>query len=329
MVTTKKISFANFNATFGTKNEPLLRWLDSYFIPALQADFERQLNQGKTKFFFKDVKTEKMSDGEIVISGMIIKDTILDVYTKYEEKEDILRETSEQYQSSPYSIFVILLRNHRMFLVKNQSGSPDLRSFASTISEVIKAYRKEYNDKIKDTIEDEDIRKKSFLPHCILSIKGIKSQEGLMEAFSNVDKVKNITFKLKKRNRDLGSLGDLADTLEGQILDKTGTASVQIKTSSVKSVEKAVEIISEANDIFEVEANVEYAPEEIDEDGKYVKRSGKIKDDEMSEATSILVEGSLRSAITQIYNKCKEKAFLFIRTPNEEEYKEYVSKKEE
>lgn len=329
MIDTKKISFANFNATFGTKNEPLLKWLDSFFVPALQSSFERKINQGKTRFFFKDVKTERMSDGEFVVSGMIIKDTILDVFTKYEEKEDILRETSESHQSSPYSIFVILLRNHRMFLVKNQSGSPDLRGFASTISEILKAYRKEYNDKIKETIEDEELRKKSFLPHCILSIKGIKSQEGLMEAFSKVEKVKNITFKLKKRNKDLGSLGDLADTLEGQILDKTGTASVQIKTSSVESVEKAVEIINEANDIFEVEASVEYTPEEIDEDGKYVKRTGKIKDNEMSEATSILVNGSLRNAITQIYNKCKEKAFLFIRTPNEEEYKEYVSKKEE
>lgn len=328
MMDSKKISFANFNATIGKNSEPMLKWLDFFILPALKSSYVRKINQGKTKYMFKNVKLEMLDDEELAITGVIIKDTILEILTTYEEFEDELKDTDEYHKSSPYSVFAILLRNHRMILVKNQAGSPDIRAFAATASDVLKNYRKDYNNHIRETIQDEELRKSKFIPYCILDVKGIKSQESLEEVFSKVKRVNKLRFKLKQRNRDLGALGDLADTLEEQVLKKTGAKVVQITTSTIESVDKAVKLIEEANDIFDVDANVEYFSDDISEEGKEIRRNGVIKDDEMSETTEIIVEGRLINAIRQVYNKCKRKNALFVKTPNEQEYKEYLEKEE-
>lgn len=327
MIDSKKISFANFNVTVGKNGDPLLKWLDNYILPALQSSYIRVSNKGKTKYRFKDVKIEQLDD-EFAVTGILIKDTILEVLTKYEENADELQETDEYYKSSPYSIFIILLRNHRMLLVQNQSGSPDLRTFSATAIDAIKNYRREYNENIRATIDDVEIRKQKCIPYCVLDVKGIKSQESLEEVFSNVKRVNKLRFKLKQRNNDLDGLENLADVLEEQVLKRSGAKTVQVTTGSIESVDKAVQLIEEANDIFDVDANVEYFSEDINDEGKEVKRKGVIRDDEMSEKTEISVEGTLKNAIHQIFTKIKGKSSLFVKTPNEEEYNEYLTERE-
>ena len=47
----KKMFLANFNLTFGLKEEPLLKWLDEFVIPALNSGIRREMSDKRTMMF--------------------------------------------------------------------------------------------------------------------------------------------------------------------------------------------------------------------------------------------------------------------------------------
>ena len=124
----KQMTIADLNVVFGKEEEPLLKRMDDIVLPALQSGIIRPASEN-TRFLFEDCQIVEMN-GELVLKGIIIKDTILDVMSEYTEAG--LRKTDKHFPSSPYSIFMIFLKNHRMVIVKNQSGSPDIRSFKTS-----------------------------------------------------------------------------------------------------------------------------------------------------------------------------------------------------
>ena len=84
----KKMYLANFNLTFGDKEEPLLYWLDEYVVPALTSGIKRVMSD-RTKIMFEDVQVQALSNGELVLTGIIIKDAVLDIYNEYTDKEGL------------------------------------------------------------------------------------------------------------------------------------------------------------------------------------------------------------------------------------------------
>lgn len=73
---TKKMYLANFNVTFGDKEESLLTWLDEFVIPALNSGIRRVVSE-KLSYMFRDVEVKEYNN-ELVLEGIIIKDTTLD-----------------------------------------------------------------------------------------------------------------------------------------------------------------------------------------------------------------------------------------------------------
>ena len=127
---TKKMTVANINMVFGKDEEPMIYHLDDIILPALNSQIKKKSGRD-TRLFFEDVKLRELKN-EIVLAGLLIKDTILEVRSEYNDS-DGLKNTNIQMPSAPYSLFMIFLKNHRMVLVKNQKGSPDIRSFNSTL----------------------------------------------------------------------------------------------------------------------------------------------------------------------------------------------------
>ena len=127
------MTVANVNVVFGEQEEPMVYHIDDIIIPALTSGIFRESGK-KTRFLFNDVSLRHFS-GEYVICGLLIKDTILEIQSEYDDEVGLI-ETDKSMQSAPYSLFMIYLKNHRMVLVKNQKGSPDIRSFKSTFSAV-------------------------------------------------------------------------------------------------------------------------------------------------------------------------------------------------
>lgn len=311
----KKLYLANFNVTFGDKDDPLLAWLDEFVLPAMQKEYVRELSDKVSKVMFKDVAVEEIGD-ELAITGIIIKDTELEIYSQLDKDHEIIK-TNQILKSAPYSIFVIYLKNHRMFLVKNQKGSPDLRLFTSTFEYVIKEYKKDEN-KIRKS------EKRELLPYMIPSIKGLKQVTSIEEALKSVKKIKSLTIRMKPLNNEFSdNYDDLLNKLE-QVRKKASSKNMKVVIPSPQSKKGVESIIENTNGLAETELEVEYYTDEAEDKRK---ASGRIKDNQMSQAMDIEITGDLLDAKKEISAYCKRIDGMNAENANIKDYYEYVQRR--
>lgn len=88
--------------------------------------------------FFAGVEIKEV-DNEYVMVGNFIKETQYKVVTTVQE--GVLASTPADVPTAPYSRFIVFLKNHRMVLVRNETASPDTRSFQSTVRDILKPIR--------------------------------------------------------------------------------------------------------------------------------------------------------------------------------------------
>lgn len=85
--------------------------------------------------FFHDVKPVLLDNSEnkvIGIIGRFIKDTTLVREQIFLDKQRIVKD-SESIQSSPSSIFLLILNNHRLIYVKETKNAPPKDAFIKTL----------------------------------------------------------------------------------------------------------------------------------------------------------------------------------------------------
>ena len=126
--------FANFNITYGPNEEPMLSHFEDIIYPAFLSDYKRGKTDERPLFYMSDVKIKVIED-DYVLVGNYIKDTQYDVHTTIQDGE--LVSTPSSVPTAPYSRFIIFLKNHRMILVRNESQSPDIRSFQATVRVIV------------------------------------------------------------------------------------------------------------------------------------------------------------------------------------------------
>ncbi len=105
-MSTKKMCIANFNTVF-EKNDsemPMLEYFDSIIMPALLSNYIKK--NGDTKLFFDEIEVIEDKDGEYILTGIVVKDTMLEVKYNYDYQEGRLVDRNGRYQSSPYSLFI-------------------------------------------------------------------------------------------------------------------------------------------------------------------------------------------------------------------------------
>lgn len=314
----KKMYLANFNLTFGMKDEPLLNWLDEYVIPALNSGIRREMSN-KTTVMFENVKVEEIEKGQLILTGVIIKDTVLDIHNQYSDESGLI-DTEQHHKSAPYSVFIIFLHNHRMALVKRQSGSPDLRLFVSSLMEVLKEYRKKENKVRKE-------KNAPLLPYAVNGIKGIKDEKDISVALQSVKKVKKLTLKLLPRNNEWGGWDGLIDDLDEQIRKESGSKTVKVVVPSPQSKFGVEKILKETNGLLQTELDVEYYSDDLDSEGKERKNVGKIRDNQMTQAMEVELPDELRDSTKNIYKYCKEIDSLNVKTSNIVDYEKYLARR--
>ena len=198
----------------------------------------------------------------------------MDIYNQYNDNDGLYRQ--EQHpKSAPYSVFVIFLKNHRMALIKNQAGSPDIRLFSSTLRDILTKYRKEENKRRKEIGLD-------YLPTVIINSNGIKSSESISNMPKNIKRICEVTFTLTPRNNELGGLSGLVDKLEAQLLEQPKSKCVKTIIKYPNSTSAVTKLIEETDGMMKTEIYVDY-PDEIDESGQAIKRNGKIRGDEITQ----------------------------------------------
>lgn len=243
----RKINVANFNLTYGDTDEPMLSHFDDILYPALTSGIKKQSFNGSTiSNFLMDIKIEKNKNGNYILTGLIVKDTILEI--KSQMNGENLVDTDYTYQSAPYSYFCINLINHRMYLVKNQNGSPDLRTFKSTIDYILKEYVNTKNLEIKEEID--------LLPIPFIEILGIPYSAKIQEELQKVEKIESLTLRFFPLNGDT----DFSEAIKGvsDIRKIINSRTGNVKYNNPKNIDSVGLLLEETNGTVDPTIKVKY-----------------------------------------------------------------------
>lgn len=282
----KKMTIANFNIVFGENEEPLLNYFDNAIMPAFKNDFTR--TSGDNEYTFLNIEVIKIGEDDYALTGIMVRKTMIEIKSKFNEEEKLV-DTNEVYPTAPYSLFVIYLKNHRMVLVKNQKGSPDLKSFSATFKVMLNSYIKEENIRRNDL-------KIEKLPKPIINIVGIPMKSSIDEALKNVSKINKLTLKFYPLNGDL----DFSDLFEGMTTDlrkKVGSKTGSVVLNSPTSISGVTDILTKAQGTVEPVFKVTLL-----NNSKATITNGKL-----SESMDILIDkDTVDKELEQISNKSNE-----------------------
>ena len=269
----KKTSVLNFNLVFydEDREEPLLKYFDSIFMPDLTSGIVR--GAGDTKYFLMDIDIKEDACGECVLTGLLIKKTILEVKSDIDEQGNLV-EKDDKYPAAPFSMFAIYLKNHRMLFIENQKGSPDIRSFKSTIKYILNEYVKRMNREL-----DKEGRKE--LPIPILNVTGIPMRQKIDEALKNVEKINELKLRFYPLNGDIDFSG-LFDGVATELRRKVGCKNGEIILKSPKNVSGVIDVLSQSYGTVEPIFSVSYKD----------KSKGKIRNEQISEKFEMELSGN-------------------------------------
>ena len=312
---TKKMTVADVNMVFGVREEPLIHHIDNIILPSLQQDTEKRTGT-ETRFIFSDIKIRKMSEDDYALCGLLIKDTIIEVKSEYDETNGLIM-TNKDMQSAPYSLFAIYLKNHRMVLVKNQKGSPDIRTFKAALYKCLNRYITDKNKELKKNGVDE------LLPRPNISVNGITTAQSILEVLRGVEKIEKVILKFNPLNAewDYKALNGEIDAVRRTIGSKTG----KVIFNSPNNIAGVAQVLEEAEGMVEPQIKVRYSN---DLSLKGSKKRATIKNSQISEEMNIDIEGELKCAYEQIQGyKSEIKALNTISHNNVVLYEEFLKKR--
>ena len=234
MINERIMHYANFNITYGEKSEPMLTHFEDIVWPAFCSEFKRSSKNNPPYFYFTNLKIKEI-DGELVLVGNYIKETHYDVVTTVVDRE--LISSPSVGPTAPYSRFIIFLKNHRMILVRNESQSPDIRSFQSTVRYFLKKYIREKNR----TIE----RKEARLPKAVVNIVDIPLSQDIDSVLSNVEKVQKLKMRFFPLNNDLNP-GLVAQRIDSE-MKSMNCSGASVQFTSPKSKMEVSKLIQESS----------------------------------------------------------------------------------
>lgn len=307
----RKLSVANFNIVFldnKDKEAPMLRYFNSIVWPALTSDIKRTV--GDSTYFLLNVELDTDNDGDYIITGNIVRRTILEKKSDMNEAGDQLVLMDETYPTAPFSLFVIYLKNHRMIFVENQKGSPTLQMFSSTVKQILARYVK-----MQNIIREKE--GKVELPVPMVKVIGIPMEHKLKEVLHGVEKINKLVLKFYPLNGDIDFSGVFGETLK-EIRMNIGSKTGSISFNSPENIDQVVEMVSSSEGTVEPVFEVTYPDKtkgKIRNNHIAEKRKIEIKEDDMRDELNYIIEyGKSLESVTnvspgnlKIYNKYKHK----------------------
>jgi hypothetical protein len=243
---TNNVVIANFNVTFGEMEEPLLDYFDILVYPAFKSDIKRyhrdKDSQDTDIYYFMDVQLIDLAEDEFVLTGKYIKETVLEVKSVVQNNQ--LIQKNDRYPAAPYSVFYIFLKNHRMVFIKNQKGSPDIRSFATTTRYILDQYRR-----IENKTRDEK------LPISLVNVVGIPMREDLEKALEPVDKIEWLKLRFYPLNGDW-EIEDLIESSSTNLRKIVEAKTGNIMLNSPESKAGIIQLLDAAQGIVDATMQV-------------------------------------------------------------------------
>lgn len=212
----KNIELANFNCTFSDQYEPMLQYFEKVVYPAFldnQIVREYKINEkSSNKYYFTEVEivfTEKLG---YVLKGCIVKETSYrgkSIVDKNKKIVELPEDTEHKLEHAPYSIFGIILKNHRLFFIKNEGGSPSLTTFKATTQYVFEKYIEKINEMINRNLQLSLFNKEEvnplyadlqFLPGFKLKIMPFIEDEAIEKTFDSIVDIDEVSIKFVRQN---------------------------------------------------------------------------------------------------------------------------------
>ena len=187
----KIITLTNFNCLF-TKNEKDYPMLDFFHIIKKAS----LLNKKYRKMFLFETKILETKIMGYCLYGKIVKDTNLEISSRYDEITHTLEEFSrkEIHQSSPYSEFILILKNHRLIFTPSQKGSP-------TISNLKSVFKSNIKEILKNCNRNKEEKDKLLLK--IFEIIELPKKTNIIEELNNFEKISSFALKFFQLNNDI------------------------------------------------------------------------------------------------------------------------------
>ena len=220
--------------------------------------------------FFAGVEIKEV-DNEYVMVGNFIKETQYKVVTTVQE--GVLASTPADVPTAPYSRFIVFLKNHRMVLVRNETASPDTRSFQSTVRDILNQY-------VRNANRERSERDK--LPIAIANIVDIPLKDSIADVLKNVNKVSWFKLRFFPLNNDLDP-GPLTQHIR-EDMKKVGSKTTNIVFNSPNSKDGISKMIAESSGLAVASLQI------VDNTGE--KR--RVKEGSFSSTIKIEYEGNIR-----------------------------------
>ncbi|CEN80911.1 hypothetical protein [Paraclostridium sordellii] len=232
MIKQKNLYMANFNCTFGEENNPFLHYFEEIVRPAFFGGYEQATS--KNTYFFHDVKLLQYKPEKYAISGIVVKKTQLEVKSLIDDETGNIIKKDDKIPSDPFSYFILFLENHRMVLVKNQSGSPNLKNFESLARHNLKEASIDYCRDIKTAISVN------------LNVGSLPSEQRVDEELDKLAVINQMVLKLYPLNGDIDNVyGGLREELA-----KLGSPEGYSVTKSPKNMKNVKETLIEGKGMF-------------------------------------------------------------------------------
>lgn len=220
--------------------------------------------------FFAGVEIKEV-DNEYVMVGNFIKETQYKVVTTVQE--GVLASTPADVPTAPYSRFIVFLKNHRMVLVRNETASPDTRSFQSTVRDILNQY-------VRNANRERSERDK--LPIAIANIVDIPLKDSIADVLKNVNKVSWFKLRFFPLNNDFDP-GPLTQHIR-EDMKKVGSKTTNIVFNSPNSKDGISKMIAESSGLAVASLQI------VDNTGE--KR--RVKEGSFSSTIKIEYEGNIR-----------------------------------
>ena len=198
----------NFTCKFGEKD--LLDFANDVVVPAFLSGNIR--SYGKTKFLFIHTSIVELpsidgTDAEKAIIGEFVKDTTLS-RTQVLNDELELIENKQSMASSPSSIFVLFLRDHRLAYYAKSAHAPDYKAFATTAEWMIRQKR---NSIVRSMYDEAKARKnpiklkdiEEYLPRPKVIVNPIPTQTPINDFVDEYKTLQSVRFKVHRSNSEI------------------------------------------------------------------------------------------------------------------------------
>lgn len=229
----KEIQLANFNCTFGTVEEKASPMLE-YFIEIIYPAFKRKKQYGV--FFFDEIIIGENKKIGYYLYGKIIKDTTLEVKSRYDWDKEKLVDTDEKYRSSPFSEFILMLNNHRLLFIPGTKGHPRLSSLKTLLKNNIKKVTKEHN---KKSLPEEELP-----PIYSFDIIEIPKKTNVLKDIEMFEEIKSFSLEFMKLNHE--PLAGMLQNIDS-IREKCGSKSSKYTMKNPTEKKVIAEIIQESD----------------------------------------------------------------------------------